>query len=632
MAPSAVSGRYSAKRYCNVAIPHTRLRELTYEFELDRFPELTPGACLEVRLRGRRVKGLALEVLPASPVPHTLPVEKLIESRLVDDHLLSLLRWVSAYYFGRMGEVLGLALPRGICGYGLRRRARGGGEAPAQPAVVSDLRPPASVFPPAFSVYVQSGAERGDLVADFVRQGLGRGSVIVLSPESEVGAWSGELRSRFATEPVVYGGRKQSERKRVWRELRTTKNRLVLGVRSAVFAPVSDLSGVVVLGEHESVFKEERHPRINARDVAIARCKLAACPALLCDSTPSAETWLNLKTGQYQGVDNGPGQAGATDTIVVDMRKHRDEVLAPVLVNELKEAYTAGESALLYINRRGFSRYVVCRDCGTPLSCPSCAVAFCLYASGRLVCRYCGRTSAAPDACPTCNSADFRFRVPGIELAEREVRRLEPEAKVVTVEANRQSPIDEPLAPGSVIVGTRSLFGLAWPERVKVVAALSVDADLCLPDFRARERTFQVLCELSRRAGRCGATLVLQTRRPDDTALQCAITGDVVRFFELELKLREECGFPPYRRLALVELNAPSAARAVQRGEWLCRRLNAARGIEALGPVAVRGKANTVQVMVKVARDRRLDRLVTLTELEAGGVRAKVDVDPLETL
>jgi primosomal protein N' (replication factor Y) len=650
--------RASERRFCNVAIPHARLHELTYEFEGGSFPNLAPGACVQVRLRGKRVKGLVLEVLARSPVSKTLPVEKLVEPRLVPEQLLHLLRWVGAYYFGRMGEVLGLALPRGICGYGTRR-SKFATAATALPTssvprpAVSDLRPASFVFPPSFSVHVQVGpGSQEDAVFDFVSGSLARGTVIALMPESDTSVWAGRLGSRLGIEPVLYhGDQKASLRKRVWRELRSAEHRLILGVRSAVFAPVTDLAGVVVLDEHDKVFKEERHPRLNARDVAIARARLADCPVLLSDSTPSAETWLNLRSGQYRMLLQSPAAKSAEespksdfvispfpsvisapmpDTVVVDMRKHQDDVLAPVLVNELREACAAGESAVLYINRRGLSRYVVCRECGSPLNCPSCAVSFVLFSGGSLRCRYCGRTGTAPETCPACGSPDFRFRVPGIEMAAQDVARLLPDAKVVTIVT--ESVQGTKVEPGTLVVGTRALLGARWPERVKVVAALSVDADLCLPDFRARERTFQVLSALSRRAAEHRATLILQTRRPEDVAVQCASTAEVARFLDHELKLREELGFPPYRRLALVELSAGSQSKAEKRGEWLSRRLGQARGVEALGPVPARGRANVSQVLVKLDRNVRLDRLVTLTQLESDGVKAKVDIDPLDTV
>ncbi len=667
-----------------------------------------PGACVQVRLRGKKAKGLVLEVLARSPVPKTLPVEKLVEPKLVSGELLRLLRWVGAYYFGRMGEVLGLALPRGICGYGLRRtkpaKAPGSELTPASSVprpVVSDLHSSSFIFHPSFSVTVHTApGSRDDIVAGFVAAALERGSVIVLLPEFEAGRMADALRSRLGIEPVLYhGDRKASERKSIWRKLRSSEYRLVLGVRSAVFAPVPDLAGLVVLDEHDKVFKEERHPRFNARDVAIARARLADCPVLLCDPTPSAETWLNLRTGQYQmaqspnlksqgestksegesaksEVESAKSQgesdkfqgertkskeespesqvespksdfaispfhsvisAALPDTLVVDMRKHRGELLAPVLVNELKEAGAAGESSVLYINRRGLSRYVACGDCGSPLSCPDCAVSLVLFSGGDLCCRYCGKASAAPETCPACGGPDFRLKAPGIEMAAREVTRLLPDAKVVTVlnESVPRSSFFVPRSsaePGTVIVGTRALFGVPWPERVRVVAALSVDDDLCLPDFRARERTFQVLSELSRRAAAQGATLVLQTRRPDDPAVQYAAAGDVARFLDQELKLREELEFPPYRRLVLIELSARRGPGVAKHGEMLCRRLGRVQGVEAMGPVPVRGRADTVQVLVKVARNLRLDRIVTLRQLESDGVRARVDVDPLETV
>ncbi len=647
----------SDRRFCNVAIPHTRLHELTYEFERGSFPDLAPGACVQVRLRGKRVKGLVLDVLARSPVPKTLAVEKLVEPQLVPDQLLHLLRWVGAYYFGRMGEVLGLALPRGICGYGLRRGKTASATETSATSfgprpMVSDTKLPSFIFPPSFFVHVQIGhGSQEDAVIDFIRLGLERGTVIMLMPESEISAWADRLCSRCGIDPVLYGGdQKVSERKRVWRELRSEEHRLVLGVRSAVFAPVIDLAGIIVLDEHDKVFKEERHPRFNARDVAIARARLADCPVLLSDSTPSAETWLNLRNGQYHMLQSPAAKSEAEspksdfaispfplaisapmpDTVVVDMRKHRDDVLAPVLVNELREACAGGESAALYINRRGLSRYVVCRECGSPLNCPSCGVSFVLFSGGDLRCRYCGRTGTAPEACPACGSPDFRFRVPGIEMAAQEVARLLPDVRVVTIVA--ESAQVREFEPGTFIVGTRALLGAGWPERVKVVAALSIDADLCLPDFRARERTFQVLSAFSRRAAEHRATLILQTRRPEDMAVQCASTGEVARFLDRELKLREELEFPPYRRLALIELSAGSESKAERRAEWLSRRLARASGAEVLGPIPVRGRANVVQVLVKLDRNVRLDRLVTLTQLEADGVKAKVDIDPLDSV
>jgi primosomal protein N' (replication factor Y) len=629
-------------RFCNVAIPHTRLDVLTYAFDSGHFTDLAPGSCVQVRLRGKKVKGLVLDVVSRSPVAKTLPIEKHVEAHLVPEQLLRLLRWVGAYYFGRMGEVLGLALPRGICGYGLRRRGRAEGKGLSEPPpeAVADQPRSSFTFASSFAVYVHADRDAGnDAVTSFIAQGMERGTVIFLMPESEIDSWAARLRLRFAGEPVVYGGdQRASARKRIWRELRSAERRLVLGVRSAVFAPVTDLAGVVVLDEHDRVFKEERHPRLNARDVAIARARLADCPVVLCDPTPSAETWLNLRTGLYQAARRAPdaprpadaAAGGEPDTIVVDMRKHGEELLAPVLANALKEAHAAGESAVLYMNRRGLSRYVVCRDCGSPLSCPDCAVSFVLFPGGDLRCRYCGQTGIAPEACQACGSHDFRFRVPGVEMAVQEVARLLPDAEVVTVVAE-SIPRTE-FEPGTFVVGTRALLGNRWPEHVKVIAALSVDADLCMPDFRARERTFQVLSVLSRRAVEHGATFILQTRRPEDAAIQCALAGDVARFLEGELKLREELGFPPSRRLALVELSAGSRHRADRRGEWLSQRLGRARGVEALGPVPARGRANVSQVLVKLDRNVRLDRLVTLAQLEADGVKAKVDIDPLDAV
>lgn len=631
----------STKHYANIAVPHTRLHELTYEFEPDRLPELGPGACVQVRLRGKKVKGIVLATLAQSPVPRTLPVERLIEPRLIPEPLLHLLRWVNAYYFGRMGETLGLAVPRGLCGYGLRQTRQPPRADTGPPVSASDLSPASTLYPPGFAVYVHNSlAQREQAVAHFVAAELKRGAVILLTPESDLSGWARMLADCLGAKPVLYHGRERAaQRKRTWRELRAGEHQLVIGVRAAVFAPVTDLAGIVVLDEHATVFKEERRPRYHARDVAIARAKLDDCAVLLSDPTPSTETWLNLRTGQYLPAPALPEAKGdrrkadgerpnLPDTVVVDMRKHKDEVLSPFLRNELRDIHATGAQAVLYINRRGVSRHVSCHDCGVPLLCPECAVSLVLLADARLVCRYCGLSSTAPDTCPACGSSNFRLKAPGVDLAAREVARLLPEAGVATVlsESARESPPES----GSVVVGTRALFGTAWPKRVKLVAALSADADLCLPDFRAGERTFQALFRLSRIAASLGARLVVQTRRPNDPAVECAVAGDPARFLDQELKQREELGFPPYRRLALIQLKAANPAGAIQHAEQLCRTLSRARGVEALGPLLTPPRPVTAQVLVKLPRDLRLDRVLSPRQLDAPGVKSRVDIDPLE--
>jgi primosomal protein N' (replication factor Y) len=403
---------------------------------------------------------------------------------------------------------------------------------------------------------------------------------------------------------------------------------LIIGVRSAVFAPVPDLAAMVVVDEQEKAYKEERHPRFHARDVAVVRCHLVGCPLLMTASHPSAETWFNLGSGAYAGCPQLTFRYEPPASRVVDMRRHRGAVVSPALGVELGRANAEGRTAVLYLNRKGLSRHVACRDCGAVLGCPDCGVPLTLSTAGRVACRYCGSSAAAPESCQCCRGGEFSYGAPGIEMVRREVIRLLPGIEPITIDAD--SPLSQ-AAAGAVLIGTRSLLGAVWPGPVGVVAALSADDDLYRPDFRVREQAFGTLAALARRSAAVGARLIVQTRRPDEPVISAALSGDVPGFLNAELASRREHGFPPFRRLATIEFAGPGAAVATHAGR-IARRLGRERGVDVLGPVFVPGRGPAHRLLVKIPRGRRLDRLVALSELNAPGVRARVDVDPLEVM
>ena len=648
-----------SKSFCNVAVPHTRLGELTYEYDAVALPGLAPGDCVRVPLRGKKVKALVLRLVAKSPVSRTLPVLDVVEPGLVGPELLSLLDAAGRYYFGRAGEMLGLGLPRGIGGdrpvpvdvghdpTGVDAgRNVGGGQSQVEPSDGSCARSAESQGSetqsetvPAFLAEAASAGVRGvwvscrsegreELVAGFAASRLKFGSVIVLVPEPALVGWQAALERLLGCAPVDYSsGLGPARRRQVWRELRAGRNQLVLGVRSAVFAPVTDLAGIVVVDEHDKHFKEERHPRFHARDTAVMRAHLAGCPVLLSDPLPSSDTWFNIKEGSYRLVEP-PERGEETDVRIVDMRKHRDKTLAPLVELELRQAAARGQGAVLYINRRGVSRYIACEDCGTALACPDCAVALALDSKGELSCACCGRRQNAPEACPACHSTHFTYRAPGLDAVVRAARKLVPPESVFAVEA--ESAVPETLPAAAVLAGTAALHGARWPERVGFVAALGIDSDLCRPDFRSREAAFQSLITLARRAAQAGAKLIIQTRRPEDAAVQFASADDVAGFLDAELPSRKELEFAPYRRVARLEFTGRSAALVQRHAENVASRLGRDKRVEALGPIPVRGRKATVQLLVKLVRPARLDQFITPEQLERPGVRAKTDIDPLQ--
>ncbi len=603
---------------------------MTYAYDPVRLPGLAPGDCVRVRLRGRRVRGLVIELLKRSPVQRTIAIEEVVEPKLLDSQLLHLLGWVNSYYFGRMGETLSFALPRGVCGYGLRRPGLGTPEV-RETAEAALTGPPLAASGLGVWTYRQVGG-REQVMVRFVGQVLKNGSVVVLAPEQGLDRWAGLLAAQLGVEPILLHGRlKQSERRRFWLELRTGTRHLVVGVRSAVFAPVGDLAGIVVLDEHDPVFKEERQPAFHARDVAVYRGRLACCPVLLIDPTPSAETWRNLQTGLYQELKLDSDTVGRQESgdrwqTVIDMRRHRNDVIAPLLRREVERGLAHG-AVMLYVNRRGLARHVACNDCGSALVCPGCSVPMALDKSG-LRCPYCGRSGPAPESCSRCGGSDFRFRAPGVELVSREVARLLPGAVVESVVSESQRRLES--GSGHVYVGTRSILSANWPDRVSLVAVVSVDGDLCRCDFRAHERVFQTLSGLVRRAAEYGARLVIQTRRLDEPAIQAALSGNTGLFLDDELKGRAAAVFPPFCRLALLTFRSPASDKARVRALSVARSLEVHRDVTVLGPVPIAQAG--FRLLVKLPKEMRLDRLLTRDQIETSRVSVRIDVDPFDLL
>ncbi|MEO0079407.1 MAG: primosomal protein N' [candidate division WOR-3 bacterium] len=618
--------------FCDIVIPRTRLDELTYRFDPSVIGELGPGDCVRVRLKGKRRAGIVIAIREKSPVENTLAIEAVVERQLVPVELVRLVRWIASYYYATLGDVLGQVLPRGILTHLLREKA-------TETALVcesarADAGLPAglvkAISERRFGVWVSCrDRDRLKLVTDFARGALGFGSVLLLIPEGQLPQWLPGLQECFGMRLVEYRtGISASVRKRNWRAIREGVGRVVVGVRSVVLAPVPDLAGIVVVDEHEPGFKEQRRPRFHARDVAVMRARLAGCPVVICDRTPSTETWQNLVMNRWHWLERPTPVAHWRNVSVVDMRRHRGEVLAPLLVRELQKAQEKGKSAVLYINRRGFSRHVECRDCGGVLKCARCAVPGILTAERTLVCRYCGTGWSAPDTCPECRGTEFEFLSVGVEMVENEVKRRFAGIMTRRVIADTRS---EPLERGTVLVGTKALFTRQWPEDVATVAVINADADLVLSDFRARERTFQVLYELCRRAARVGARVIVQTRRPDETAIRDAVEGQVAAFLDDELRARAEVGFPPFCRLVALEFSG-NQEKAVSHAERIGRLLEGNPGVEVLGPVLLMGKRPRWRMLVKLPRNRTLSSLLERKGLEKPGVDVRVDVDPLEVI
>jgi primosomal protein N' (replication factor Y) len=393
-----------------------------------------------------------------------------------------------------------------------------------------------------------------------------------------------------------------AERVGVWREIASGAKRVVIGPRSAVFAPLSDLGLVVVDEEHETAYKQEETPRYHGRDVAIYRAHLAGATVLLGSATPSLESTRNAQTGRYERITLARGRE-LPPVERVDLRTSPPgpaRFLSPQLLERIAETTAAGAQTILLLNRRGYAVFLLCESCGYVPRCPHCSVTFTYHLRGHaLRCHYCGRSERAPVRCPLCGAERFRYKGTGTQRVEEELLSAAPRLRVARMDLDTtrrrgaHGEILRAFGRGDIdcLVGTQMIAkGLDFP-RVRLVGVVSADTALHLPDFRAAEKTFSLLVQVAGRAGRGeGKGLVLvQSWTPEHPAIALACRYDIDGFVTAELAEREALRFPPFSSLIAVTLAGPDADQVDADAVAAAERLNAhprfrEAFIELLGP------------------------------------------------
>ena len=356
---------------------------------------------------------------------------------------------------------------------------------------------------------------------------------------------------------VAHSKLSQNERADVWYKMRTNSAKLLIGVRSAVFAPFSDLGLIIIDEEHESSYKQDERPNYHARTVALKRAQLSGIPVVLGSATPDLESFYKARQGTYTHLRLLQRANGSMlpHVEIADMRlelqRGNKSVLSAALNDALLQTAVQGEQAIVLLNRRGFSTFVMCRDCGESIVCPHCAVE-------AMRCHYCGNTAPIPDECPNCHSRRIRFFGTGTQKAEAEIAEL-PEIRILrmdqdsTVKKFAHEDILKSFSSGeyNVLLGTQMVAKGHDIPNVTLVGILSADSTLNLPDFRASERTFALLTQAAGRAGRGDRAghVVLQTYDPDNPVIKLAATQDYDAFAASELEIRQELGYPPYTEI-----------------------------------------------------------------------------------
>ena len=510
-----------------------------------------------------------------------------------------------------------------------------------------------------------TGSGKTEIYLQAIHATLARGkTAIVLVPEISLTPQTVErFKSRFAETQemvaVLHSHLSEGERHDEWHKIHAGRARIVVGARSAVFAPLENLGLIVVDEEHETSYKQEDAPRYHARDVAVVRAKLEGCAVLLGTATPSLESYHNATQNKYrllkltQRVDN----CQMPLMRIVDLRlERRKEKVAAILSEKLRAAITARlekhEQTILFLNRRGFSTSLLCSNCGEARDCPNCSVALTFHrGAARLTCHLCGHTAAVPKKCPACSQDALIYSGFGTEKVEANVAHLFPDATVRRMDADSMSRKDayretlHAFRAGKIdiLVGTQMIAkGLHFPN-VTLVGIINADLALHMPDFRAGERTFQLLTQVAGRAGR-GETpgeVFVQTYTPFSPSIQFARHHDFAGYFEQELEFRERCDFPPFKHVILITVRSAHEGRAKLSAETIARRLKEALPPEFILSAPSPAPLEKLQgqfrfhILMRGEAIMRLSRLVreTLDKLPLPeDVVAAVDVDPYQLL
>jgi primosomal protein N' (replication factor Y) len=510
-----------------------------------------------------------------------------------------------------------------------------------------------------------TGSGKTEIYLQAIRSALARGkTAIVLVPEISLTPQTVErFKSRFAETQdmvaVLHSRLSEGERHDEWHKVQSGRARIVIGARSAVFAPLENLGLLVVDEEHETSYKQEEAPRYHARDVAVVRGKLENCVVLLGTATPSLESYFNATRGKYQllNLTQRVDDNKMPLIRIVDLRQEKRKaksltILGEKLHSAIIDRLEKREQTILFLNRRGFSTSLLCSACGEARDCPNCSVALTFHrTAARLSCHLCGHTAAVPKKCPACGEDALIYSGFGTEKVEANVMQLFPQAEVRRMDADsmtRKDAYRETLRAFragkiDILVGTQMIAkGLHFPN-VTLVGIINADLALHLPDFRAGERTFQLLTQVAGRAGRgeTSGEVFVQTFTPFSPSIQFARHHDFIGYFEQELEFRERCDFPPFTHAVLLTIRSPHEARAKFSAETLARRLKEAlpdefiRSAPAPAPMEKLQGQFRFHILLRGEAIMRLSRLVreTLDKLPMPeDVLVSVDVDPYQLL
>lgn len=699
-------------RLASIAIPAPVHTAFTYSCPDGM--EMLPGTRVLTPFGGRKVVGIFLgfvEQLPAGLSPEKVrPIERILDpAPAISAKVIELIEWMSRYYCAPIGEVFRAALPKRLIKVDQPKTTR-----PTTPREIA----------PFVEARVELVAEQRDALAKILAESLkdsptpmllhgitGSGKTevylrvfeemiasgkqcLLLVPEIGLTPQlTGRVAARFGDRVAVYhSALTDAQRHAQWERTMASEVDVVVGTRSALFAPLSKLAIIVVDEEHDASFKQDEGFLYSARDGAVMRAHLEKIPIVLGSATPSAESFSNATLGKYGYIRlaSRPTNSPLPRVELIDIRERaraddgkektkgenlkREFVsLTPKLYDAMAHTLARGEQTLLYIGRRGFAGSLQCDACGEVFTCPNCDISLTLHRgrvarrdksfkaigkNGSLICHYCDYSVAIPDICCTCSSTHLFTLGCGTERLEAEVQDFFPDARIARLDSDiassneRRNGILDGMRSGEIdiLVGTQMVTkGHDFPK-ITLVGVVSADSMLGLPDFRASERAFQLLTQVAGRAGRANqpGRVIIQTRRPDHISFVAASDHDSKMFLEREMEERRALGYPPFVKLANIRISSNYKDRVTKIAEKIANMLKCAidnrpmlKGSVVLGPAPapierIKNRYRW-QILLKTPTARELSSLMVdvrrfVDSATALGAKVAIDVDPVNML
>ena len=499
--------------------------------------------------------------------------------------------------------------------------------------------------PKTFLIEGVTGSGKTEVYLQSIDKALQQGkTALMLVPEiSLTPQMVNRVVGRFGDQvAVLHSGLSNGERYDEWTRIENHEVKVVVGARSAIFAPLENIGLIIIDEEHEASYKQDDNPRYHARDVALWRAKVNKSPVVLGSATPSLESRARAEKGVYQMIrmKKRVNEQKLPQVQIVDMRDAENSAVkgdfSPVLQASLQETLNKHDQAIILLNRRGYSSFMMCRECGFVLKCPNCDVSLTYHKDlGKMKCHYCGHEEPMPQFCPNCRSKKIGFYGTGTQNIEQQLNDLFPQARVLRMDVDttrRKGAHAKILSQfgqhkADILLGTQMIAkGLDFPD-VTLVGVINADTTLSLADFRASERTFQLLTQVSGRAGRAQKSghVVIQTFNPDHYAIKDAAKQDYETFFKQEMYIRHQSNYTPYYFTTLISVANQDEGKTLKRSYWLKKQLQTALSDDAIllgpSPTMISRKQNKdyYQIIVKYKHEPKLHQrlLEILNETQA---------------